>query len=156
MWSREQYVKQGTEQNVEQGAISLQNHAPHVLMQLPLLLRWYHRVQDVPGVRRAAENCGIALFRPQVPQPCSTQAYTPHCLESEQESPAPPQERFVGGPRPTLTKLQRFYFAALVNPSNFKGFMPSSGLQTRYNSASAARAYTALCTLHLKEEACAS
>lgn len=86
--------------------ISLQNHAPHVLMQLPLLLRWYHRVQDVPGVRRAAENCGIALFRPQVPQPCSTQAYTPHCLESEQESPAPPQERFVGGPRPTLTKLQ--------------------------------------------------
>ncbi|XP_027001812.1 glutathione S-transferase C-terminal domain-containing protein isoform X1 [Tachysurus fulvidraco] len=101
---------------IHQFLISLQNHAPHVLMQLPLLLRWYHRVQEVPGVRRAAENCGIALFRPQVPQPCSTQAYTPHCLESEQESPAPPQERFVGGPRPTLTKLQDHGIEAIFSP----------------------------------------
>ncbi|KAG7333766.1 hypothetical protein KOW79_002173 [Hemibagrus wyckioides] len=101
---------------VHQFLISLQNHTPHVLLQLPLLLRWYHRVQEVPGVRRAAEDCGMALFRPQVPQPCSTQAVAPHCVESEQESPAPSQEHFVGGPRPTLTKLQEHGIEAVFSP----------------------------------------
>ncbi|KAK3554118.1 hypothetical protein QTP70_019218, partial [Hemibagrus guttatus] len=101
---------------VHQFLISLQNHAPHVLLQLPLLLRWYHRVQEVPGVRCAAEDCGIALFRLQVPQPCSIQAFPPHCVESEQESPAPSQEHFVGGPRPTLTKLQEHGIEAVFSP----------------------------------------
>lgn len=101
---------------IHQYLISLQNHAPHVLLQLPLLLRWYQRLQELPGVRRTAEDCGIALFRPQVPRPCSTQPDAPRCLEPDQESPAPSQEHFVGGPRPTLSKLQEHGIEAVFSP----------------------------------------
>ncbi|XP_034158715.2 glutathione S-transferase C-terminal domain-containing protein isoform X2 [Pangasianodon hypophthalmus] len=101
---------------MHQYLISLQNHAPHVLLQLPLLLRWYQRMQELPGVHRAAEDSGIALFSPQVPQPCSTQPDAPHCPESDQENPAPSQEHFVGGPRPTLTKLQEHGIEAIFSP----------------------------------------
>ncbi|TSK22513.1 Glutathione S-transferase C-terminal domain-containing protein [Bagarius yarrelli] len=101
---------------VHQYLISLQNHAPHILLQLPLLLRWYQRVQEVPGVRRATEDCGIVLFCPQVPQLSSTRADAPQYPQSKQESPAPPQEHFVGGPRPTLTKLQEHGIEAIFSP----------------------------------------
>ncbi|XP_060782454.1 glutathione S-transferase C-terminal domain-containing protein isoform X2 [Neoarius graeffei] len=96
--------------------VSLQNHAPHVLLQLPLLLRWYQRMKELPGVCCAAEDCGIALFTPQVPQPCSTRPDAPHCVvESDQETLAPSQEHFVGGPRPTLTKLQEHGIEAVFS-----------------------------------------
>ncbi|XP_066536170.1 glutathione S-transferase C-terminal domain-containing protein [Hoplias malabaricus] len=91
---------------IHQYLLSLQQSAPGVLSCLPLLLRWYHRVQELPGVRRAAEDCGMALFSPQVTGPRSTQPETPIPSEVEQEKARPSQEHFIGGPRPTLTKLQ--------------------------------------------------
>ncbi|KAI5107743.1 glutathione S-transferase C-terminal domain-containing protein, partial [Silurus meridionalis] len=102
---------------IHQYLISLQNRAPHVLLHLPLLLRWYRRVQELPGVCRAAGDCGIPLFSPQMPKPCSTpKPDTPHHLESDQEASAPSREHFVGGPRPTLTKLQEHGIEAIFSP----------------------------------------
>lgn len=86
---------------------SLQEHSPHALASIPLLLRWYSRVQDVPGVRKAAERCGMTLF---MPQPSPSGAVLPELAtpaeELEPESAQPEKTPFVGGPRPTLTKLK--------------------------------------------------
>ncbi|KAM9477243.1 glutathione S-transferase C-terminal domain-containing protein isoform 2-T2 [Clarias gariepinus] len=96
--------------------LSLQTRAPHVLLQLPLLLRWYQRVQEVPGVRRASKDCGMALFEPRVPWPVSTQPDAPRVLESQRDVPAPSGEHFLGGPRPTLGKLQEHNIEAVFSP----------------------------------------
>ncbi|KAI4883378.1 hypothetical protein NFI96_013593 [Prochilodus magdalenae] len=101
---------------IHQYLSSLQQQAPHALTCLPLLLRWYQRVQELPGVRRSAEDCGMALFRPQVSGPCSPQPEAALTSEAEQTNPRPPQEHFVGGPRPTLTKLQENGIEAFFSP----------------------------------------
>uniref|UniRef100_A0AAR2KLC5 Glutathione S-transferase C-terminal domain-containing protein n=1 Tax=Pygocentrus nattereri TaxID=42514 RepID=A0AAR2KLC5_PYGNA len=92
------------------------SHAPHALTFLPLLLRWYKRVQELPGVCRAAEDCGIALFSPEVSGSCSHQPKSPQTCEAEQEKSRASQEHFVGGPRPTLTKLQENGIEAIFSP----------------------------------------
>ncbi|XP_042341610.1 glutathione S-transferase C-terminal domain-containing protein [Plectropomus leopardus] len=87
---------------------SLQAHTARTLHQLPHLLRWYSRVREVPGVLRAAEACGMALSVPQVPtsslQAPAAEDDPANLLEQEegQETQLP----FVGGPRPTMTKLK--------------------------------------------------
>uniref|UniRef100_A0A672GZB7 Glutathione S-transferase C-terminal domain-containing protein n=1 Tax=Salarias fasciatus TaxID=181472 RepID=A0A672GZB7_SALFA len=50
---------------------SLQTHAAGALQRLPRLLRWYRRVQEVPGVLRAAQECGLLLSAPEGPSPPS-------------------------------------------------------------------------------------
>uniref|UniRef100_A0A667XR46 Glutathione S-transferase C-terminal domain-containing protein n=1 Tax=Myripristis murdjan TaxID=586833 RepID=A0A667XR46_9TELE len=98
---------------------SLQTHAAGALTQLPLLLRWYSRVQEVPGVLRAAKACGMALFSPQTPISCPpgtdleaapTSQAKQECLETTTQAP------FVGGPRPTMTKLKENGIKAVFSP----------------------------------------
>ncbi|KAL6487825.1 hypothetical protein MHYP_G00044510 [Metynnis hypsauchen] len=101
---------------IDQYLSSLQQHAPHALTFLPLLLRWYKRVQELPGVCRAAEDCGMALFSPEVSVSCSHQPRSPQTSEVEQEKSRASQEHFVGGPRPTLTKLQENGIEAVFSP----------------------------------------
>ncbi|XP_036430855.1 glutathione S-transferase C-terminal domain-containing protein [Colossoma macropomum] len=101
---------------IHQYLSSLQQHAPHALTFLPLLLRWFQRVQELPGVCRAAEDCGMALFSPQVSGSCSHQPKSPQTSEAEQEKSRPSQEHFVGGPRPTLSKLQENGIEAVFSP----------------------------------------
>ncbi|KAL7877134.1 hypothetical protein SRHO_G00037770 [Serrasalmus rhombeus] len=101
---------------INQYLSSLQQHAPHALTFLPLLLRWYKRVQELPGVCRATEDCGIALFSPEVSGSCSHQPKSPQTCEAEQEKSRASQEHFVGGPRPTLTKLQENGIEAIFSP----------------------------------------
>uniref|UniRef100_W5KSF8 Glutathione S-transferase C-terminal domain-containing protein n=1 Tax=Astyanax mexicanus TaxID=7994 RepID=W5KSF8_ASTMX len=101
---------------IHQYLCSLQQHAPRLLTSLPLLLRWYQRVQELPGVRRAAEDCGMALFSPQVKTPFYSPPEAPRGTEAEPEKPKPSQEHFIGGPRPTLTKLQENGIEAIFSP----------------------------------------
>ncbi|XP_029114640.1 glutathione S-transferase C-terminal domain-containing protein [Scleropages formosus] len=84
---------------------ALEHHNAARLQEIPLLLRWYHRVQEVPGVRRAARDCGIGFFGPQA-QSSAPPAVEPRCSEEEQGSRESAPGTFVGGPRPTLTKLK--------------------------------------------------
>ncbi|XP_031429081.1 glutathione S-transferase C-terminal domain-containing protein isoform X2 [Clupea harengus] len=101
---------------IHQYLSSLQKHAPHALSRLPLLVRWYCHVQDVPGVRKAAETCGMTLF---TPQPSESVLLTPEIStlgELELESTQPEKVPFVGGPRPTLTKLKESGVEAVYSP----------------------------------------
>ncbi|KAJ0033109.1 hypothetical protein NQD34_000216 [Periophthalmus magnuspinnatus] len=102
---------------IHQYLSSVQTHAEQVLDHLPRLLRWYSRVQEVPGVQRAAKACGITLLTPQTPPPRPSEPTAQHsssslleCEETCQQLP------FVGGPRPTLTKLKESGIEAVFFP----------------------------------------
>nr|XP_046272863.1 glutathione S-transferase C-terminal domain-containing protein [Scatophagus argus] len=90
---------------------SLQDHAVSTLHELPHLLRWYSRVQEVPGVLRAAKACGMALSSLQLPMsslpgPSAGDNLPTNQLEQEEGQEMTTQPPFVGGPRPTMTKLK--------------------------------------------------
>ncbi|XP_049899345.1 glutathione S-transferase C-terminal domain-containing protein [Epinephelus moara] len=105
---------------IHQYLCSLQAHAASTLHQLPHLLRWHSRVQEVPGVLRAAEACGMAFSIPQVPtyshpEP-SAEDNAASLLEQEEGQEMTTQLPFVGGPRPTMTKLQENGIEAVFAP----------------------------------------
>ncbi|XP_070830082.1 glutathione S-transferase C-terminal domain-containing protein [Chaetodon trifascialis] len=105
---------------VSQYLRSLQAHAASALQQLPHLLRWYCRVQEVPGVLRAAEACGIPLSVPRVPTSSlaatSAEDSPASLLDEEERQEMTTQPPFVGGPRPTMTKLQENGVEAVFAP----------------------------------------
>ncbi|XP_061686355.1 glutathione S-transferase C-terminal domain-containing protein isoform X2 [Syngnathoides biaculeatus] len=93
---------------IHQYLSSIRSHAASVLHRLPHLLRWYTRVQEVPGVFRAAEACRINLAVPEKPPPLRAEPPVEGdpAGQLEQEDEATAQLPFVGGPRPTITKLK--------------------------------------------------
>uniref|UniRef100_A0A3Q2WWP3 Glutathione S-transferase, C-terminal domain containing n=1 Tax=Haplochromis burtoni TaxID=8153 RepID=A0A3Q2WWP3_HAPBU len=100
---------------------SLQARAAATLHHLPHLLRWYGRVQEVPGVLRAAKACGLLLSIPQAPTsglPILSAEDNPTSLPVEEEEgrEMAPEVPFVGGPRPTMTKLKENGIEAVFTP----------------------------------------
>ncbi|XP_060948723.1 glutathione S-transferase C-terminal domain-containing protein [Limanda limanda] len=99
---------------------SLQAHAVSTLRQFPHLLRWFSRVQEVPGVLRAAKACGMALSNLQVPTSIlpglSAKDNPTSQLEPEENQETTSQLNFVGGPRPTMTKLKEKGIEAVFAP----------------------------------------
>ncbi|XP_057698631.1 glutathione S-transferase C-terminal domain-containing protein isoform X2 [Corythoichthys intestinalis] len=93
---------------IHQYLSSIDSHAASTLQSLPHLLGWYSRVQKVPGVLRAAETCGIKLIVPDKLLPIidGTPAENSPAGHLEQEEETSKQLPFVGGPRPTITKLK--------------------------------------------------
>ncbi|XP_042727407.1 glutathione S-transferase C-terminal domain-containing protein isoform X2 [Lagopus leucura] len=86
------------------------------LVKLPLISSWYRRVQQVPGVKRAADKCNIQLL--QLPEliPASEDHLedffpVPDNCEKEHEN-----SQFIGGPRPTMTKLMERGIEAKFSP----------------------------------------
>ncbi|XP_010015743.1 PREDICTED: glutathione S-transferase C-terminal domain-containing protein-like, partial [Nestor notabilis] len=75
------------------------------LLNLPLISSWYRRVQEVPGVKKAAGKCNMEFL--QLPELMSAseeqlQDFSSVPDESEEENE---DSHFIGGPRPTMTKL---------------------------------------------------
>ncbi|XP_030904433.2 glutathione S-transferase C-terminal domain-containing protein isoform X1 [Melopsittacus undulatus] len=75
------------------------------LLNLPLISSWYQRVQEVPGVKTAAAKCNMEFLRlPELMSASEEQlqdfSSVPDELEEENED-----SHFIGGPRPTMTKL---------------------------------------------------
>ncbi|XP_040001837.1 glutathione S-transferase C-terminal domain-containing protein isoform X2 [Xiphias gladius] len=105
---------------IYQYLFSLQAHAASTLHRLPHLLRWYSHVQEVPGVLRAAKACGMALSIPQVPSSrlpgTSAEDNPTSLLEQEEDQEMTTQLPFVGGPRPTMTKLKENGIEAVFDP----------------------------------------
>ncbi|XP_034086082.1 glutathione S-transferase C-terminal domain-containing protein [Gymnodraco acuticeps] len=105
---------------IHQYLCSLQSHAASLLHQIPHLLRWYSRVQEVPGVLRAAKACGIAFCTPQVPTSSapgpSAESNPPSLLDQEEDQEKTKQPPFIGGPRPTMTKLKENGIEAIYAP----------------------------------------
>uniref|UniRef100_A0A3Q0SMW5 Glutathione S-transferase C-terminal domain-containing protein n=1 Tax=Amphilophus citrinellus TaxID=61819 RepID=A0A3Q0SMW5_AMPCI len=99
---------------------SLQARAAWMLHRLPHLVRWYSRVQEVPGVLRAAKACGLLLSIPQVPMSAlpalSAEASPTNLVVQEEGQDMTPQVPFVGGPRPTMTKLKENGIEAVFTP----------------------------------------
>uniref|UniRef100_A0A8D0ET90 Glutathione S-transferase C-terminal domain containing n=1 Tax=Strix occidentalis caurina TaxID=311401 RepID=A0A8D0ET90_STROC len=86
------------------------------LVNLPLISSWYRRVQEVPGVKKAAGKCSMALL--QLPELMSAPeeqlqdfSSVPDELEEENED-----SNFIGGPRPTMTKLMENGIEAKFSP----------------------------------------
>uniref|UniRef100_A0A672GVS8 Glutathione S-transferase C-terminal domain-containing protein n=1 Tax=Salarias fasciatus TaxID=181472 RepID=A0A672GVS8_SALFA len=104
----------------------VRTHAAGALQRLPRLLRWYRRVQEVPGVLRAAQECGLLLSAPEGPSPPSPPSPAPpvptaevasaDLLEPEDGRESSTQTPFVGGPRPTMTKLRENGIEAVFAP----------------------------------------
>ncbi|KAJ7396937.1 Glutathione S-transferase C-terminal domain-containing protein [Pitangus sulphuratus] len=83
------------------------------LVNLPLISSWYRRVQEVPGVKKAAGKCNMELL--QLPELMSAPeeeaqdfSSVPDELEEETED-----SHFIGGPRPTMTKLMVCHIVGL-------------------------------------------
>ncbi|KAK0136328.1 Glutathione S-transferase C-terminal domain-containing protein [Merluccius polli] len=110
---------------------SLQNlSAASSLSRLPLLLGWYSRVQEVPGVLAAAQACGMLLSSlpppapsPEVPPGNTTASTTSEALptevgggESVEVQEKTVEVPFIGGPRPTMTKLKERGIEAVFSP----------------------------------------
>lgn len=72
---------------------------------LPLISSWYRRVQEVPGIKKAADKCSMQLLQlpelmPAPEEQLQDFSSVPDELEEEHED-----SHFIGGPRPTMTKL---------------------------------------------------
>ncbi|CAL8353535.1 unnamed protein product [Boreogadus saida] len=112
------------------------NSAPSSLSRLPLLLGWYRRVQEVPGILAASQACGMLLSSPPPPPPpppaevppggiSTTTTPSPACSEtlpaeaggeSEEVVEKSSEVAFIGGPRPTMTKLKEQGIEAVFSP----------------------------------------
>uniref|UniRef100_A0A8C3WWI4 Glutathione S-transferase C-terminal domain-containing protein n=1 Tax=Catagonus wagneri TaxID=51154 RepID=A0A8C3WWI4_9CETA len=87
---------------------------PEKLAEFPLLAAWYQRIQKVPRVKTAASQCGMQfLHLPELQT--SSNEWHPNldevpCAE-EQNDPS-----FIGGPRPTMTKLMEKGIEVMFSP----------------------------------------
>ncbi|KAJ8407568.1 hypothetical protein AAFF_G00274250 [Aldrovandia affinis] len=96
---------------------SLQERDGSKLAQLPLLLRWYLRVQEVPGVHRAAGDCGIAFISPHAPGPGHQEgAPLPAGAGAGARERGEDAGGLHRGPRPTMTKLKESGVEAVFSP----------------------------------------
>lgn len=84
------------------------------LEQFPLLTSWYQRIQEVPKVKTAASKCGIYfLYLPELLNSASKQPVSSNEVAAVDEQNDP---LFVGGPRPTMTKLMEKGIEATFSP----------------------------------------
>ncbi|TRY65926.1 hypothetical protein DNTS_012337 [Danionella cerebrum] len=104
---------------IHQYLISLQKFAPSTLSHLPLLLRWYQRVQELPTVLRAAKDTGMSFLNICTVEPSTAQPEDQRSRREEHQVPNPKSEPFIGGPRPTLTKLQENSIDAVYSTHPF-------------------------------------
>lgn len=75
------------------------------MLELPLISSWYQRVQEVPEVKKAAAKCKMQFVQYQCS--LSFQAERPQrpCIASDEPEEEKEDAQFIGGPRPTMTKL---------------------------------------------------
>ncbi|XP_058405831.1 glutathione S-transferase C-terminal domain-containing protein isoform X3 [Diceros bicornis minor] len=84
------------------------------LVEFPLLAAWYQRVQEVPRVKTAASRCGIQFLRlPELPTTPSEQHPNVSETPGAEEHNDP---LFIGGPRPTMTKLMEKGIEVMFSP----------------------------------------
>ncbi|XP_051474299.1 glutathione S-transferase C-terminal domain-containing protein isoform X2 [Apus apus] len=86
------------------------------LINLPLIFSWYQRVQEVPGVKKAAGKCNMEFL--QLPELASPPEEQPQDLSSVPDELGEEKEdsNFIGGPRPTMTKLMENGIEAKFSP----------------------------------------
>ncbi|XP_077156824.1 glutathione S-transferase C-terminal domain-containing protein isoform X2 [Paroedura picta] len=100
---------------IHQFWVFCKNHQDKML-ELPLISSWYQRVQEVPGVKKAATKCRLQLVQYQGSS--SSQAECPQrpCITSDDLAEENEDPQFIGGPRPTMTKLMANGIEAVFSP----------------------------------------
>nr|XP_020830401.1 glutathione S-transferase C-terminal domain-containing protein isoform X2 [Phascolarctos cinereus] len=85
-----------------------------ILAHLPLIAAWYQKIQEVPGVRRAAAACRLQFV--QVSDLLPTWDEQPPVLRESPETEEKNCLHFIGGPRPTISKLMKKGIEAKFSP----------------------------------------
>ncbi|XP_073897583.1 glutathione S-transferase C-terminal domain-containing protein isoform X2 [Castor canadensis] len=84
------------------------------LIEFPLLASWYQRIQEVPEVKTAASKCGIQfLCLPELLNVSNEQHLNLSEVPGGEEQNDP---LFIGGPRPTMTKLMEKGIEVMFSP----------------------------------------
>ncbi|XP_077332794.1 glutathione S-transferase C-terminal domain-containing protein [Lithobates pipiens] len=89
---------------IHQFLLALHKTSPEEISSIPLLAAWYERVQQVPGVQSAATACSITFLHfPDLNKTCDKNVQASETKTEEADSS---EDQFLGGPRPTMTKLK--------------------------------------------------
>ncbi|XP_074084861.1 glutathione S-transferase C-terminal domain-containing protein isoform X2 [Macrotis lagotis] len=85
-----------------------------ILTHLPLIASWYQKIQEVPGVKRAAAQCGMQFLQlsdllPTLEKQPPVRSESPQLEEKD-------CMHFIGGPRPTISKLVKKGIKAKFSP----------------------------------------
>ncbi|XP_075716715.1 glutathione S-transferase C-terminal domain-containing protein [Rhinoderma darwinii] len=94
--------------------VALQKISPEKIYGLPLIKGWYERVRQVQGVQTAAADCNIVFLHflhvdSQHQEPSAS-------FKIDTEEKGIPESHFLGGPRPTMTKLKDHGVDAFFSP----------------------------------------
>ncbi|XP_044080291.1 glutathione S-transferase C-terminal domain-containing protein [Neovison vison] len=84
------------------------------LIEFPLLAAWYQRIQEVPRVKTAASQCGIQFLR--LPELLTTSNEQDSNLSEVPGVEEQNDASFIGGPRPTMTKLMEKGIEVMFSP----------------------------------------
>ncbi|XP_062991720.1 glutathione S-transferase C-terminal domain-containing protein [Elgaria multicarinata webbii] len=86
------------------------------MLQLPLICRWYRRVQEVPGIKRAAVKCNMQFFKYAGSFSLPDEHLQSICTASDEPQEEHEDTHFIGGPRPTMKKLMENGIEAKFSP----------------------------------------
>ncbi|XP_069781842.1 glutathione S-transferase C-terminal domain-containing protein isoform X2 [Narcine bancroftii] len=95
--------------------VSLGDCEEQMLKALPLLSRWYQRVQEVPRLKEAAGSCGIHVLDLPAPLPSSSMLIR-NSIDYKHKMAETIDPYFRGGPRPTMNKLEENGISARFTP----------------------------------------
>ncbi|XP_025777657.1 glutathione S-transferase C-terminal domain-containing protein isoform X2 [Puma concolor] len=84
------------------------------LIEFPLLAAWYQRIQEVPRVKTAASQCGIQFLH--LPELLTTLKEQDANLSEVPGVEEQNDTSFLGGPRPTMTKLMEKGIEVMFSP----------------------------------------
>ncbi|XP_027399708.1 glutathione S-transferase C-terminal domain-containing protein isoform X3 [Bos indicus] len=84
------------------------------LVEFPLVAAWYQRIQEVPRVQTAASQCGIQFI--SLPELQTTSSQQPPNLDEAPSAEEQNDPSFIGGPRPTMTKLMEKGIEVMFSP----------------------------------------
>ncbi|KAM3939014.1 glutathione S-transferase C-terminal domain-containing protein [Leptodactylus fuscus] len=94
--------------------VALQQVSPEMIYGLPLIIGWYERVLQVQGVQKAAAACNITFL--QFLHVNSKHQEPTASFKVDTEEKELPESHFLGGPRPTMTKLKDHGVEAVFSP----------------------------------------
>nr|DBA28859.1 TPA: hypothetical protein GDO54_009150 [Pyxicephalus adspersus] len=98
---------------VHQFLVTLRKISPEKISCIPLLAAWYERVKQVPGVQSASAACNITFL--QFPDLNKSSEHHTQASETKTEEGDSSEDQFLGGPRPTMTKLKENCIEAIFS-----------------------------------------
>ncbi|KAM4052087.1 glutathione S-transferase C-terminal domain-containing protein isoform 2-T2 [Anomaloglossus baeobatrachus] len=94
--------------------VSFQKISPEKISELPLIIGWYERVLQVQGVQKATAACNITFLHFLHVDSRSQEPAT--LFKGNTEEKEISESHFLGGPRPTMTKLKDHGIEAVFSP----------------------------------------